>query len=366
VILCRCALAPILLIVGLFACACPGQAFPQDRANQFRNWDTDGDGKVSRAELPAQLRANFARVDTNQDAYISLAEHLAFINRNANSRARNRVPETVVQRRDIAYVADGHERQKLDLYFPKDRTSAPLPVVIWVHGGGWQNGNRYPCPALFLTEAGYAVASLGYRLSDEAIFPAQIHDCKAAIRFLRSHAEEYGIDPQQFGVWGSSAGGHLVALLGTSGNAPELEGTPGATSTSSEVQAVCDYFGPTNLLKMASQSGANSRIDHDAPGSPESKLLGGPLQQQVELAGKANPMAYIDGGDPPFLIVHGDEDPLVPNQQSRMLFDALRAAKVSAELVIVPGGQHGPFREPEQLQRVRTFFDQHLKPAAEK
>lgn len=275
---------------------------------------------------------------------------------------RRSIPESVEPRLDIAYVDNGHERQKLDVYLPKQRADKPLPLVIWVHGGGWRQGNRFPCPALFLAEHGYAVASLGYRLSDAAQFPAQIHDCKAAIRYLRSHAEEFQIDPSRFGVWGSSAGGHLAALLGTSGNAPELEGELGVTNVPSSVSAVCDYFGPTDLLKMASQSGPDSRIDHDAVDSPESKLLGGPLQEQIAAARQANPLTYVDPQDPPFLIVHGDKDPLVPLPQSRLLVDALAMANVDNELVVVPGGGHGPFREPERLNQVTSFFDKVLKP----
>lgn len=267
--------------------------------------------------------------------------------------------------RDVAYVENGHERHKLDLYLPKATQQPRWPLVIWIHGGGWQNGQRAPTPAQFLTEHGYAVASLGYRLSDSAQFPAQIHDCKAAVRYLRQHAKQYHLDPQRFGAWGSSAGGHLVALLGTSGNAPELEGDLGPwTSVSSSVQAVCDYFGPTDLAKMGEQSGPNSRLDHNAPNSPESKLLGGPVQQRLELAQTANPIQYVDPADPPFLIVHGDQDPLVPLQQSRLLLDALTAANVRAELVVVAGGGHGPFREPEQLNRVREFFDKRLGPVS--
>ncbi len=271
------------------------------------------------------------------------------------------IPDSVEAHRDIAYVENGDERQRLDLYFPKIRSDKPLPIVIWVHGGGWRQGNRFPSPALFLTEHGYAVASIGYRLSDSAQFPAQIHDCKSAIRFLRNHAVQYQLDPNRFGVWGSSAGGHLVALLGTSGNAPELEGELGESQGSSAVQAVCDYFGPTDLLLMSAQSSANSRIDHDAPDSPESKLLGGPLQEQTAAARSANPLTYVDPHDPPFLIVHGDQDPLVPLKQSQMLDEALDKATVPAELIVVTGGGHGPFRDPAQLEKVRQFFDGVLR-----
>jgi acetyl esterase/lipase len=129
-----------------------------------------------------------------------------------------RVPQGVKTHRDLAYVVNGHERQKLDLFVP-EKADGPLPLIIWIHGGGWQNGSKDGCPPLRngYTEHGYAVASINYRLSGHAVFPAQIEDCKAAIRWLRAHAEEYSLDPQRFGVWGSSAGGHLAALVGTSG-----------------------------------------------------------------------------------------------------------------------------------------------------
>ncbi len=183
--------------------------------------------------------------------------------------------------------------------------------MIWIHGGGWQNGNKGGGPALALLEQGFAVATINYRLSGDAIFPAQIHDCKAAVRHLRGKAKEYGIDPERFGVWGSSAGGHLVALVGTSGDVKELEGEVGEfTSVSSRVQAVCDWFGPTDFLKMGGR--------HDDAGSPESKLIGGPIQDNKELVAKANPITYVSADDPAFLIQHGDKDPAVPYNQSEL------------------------------------------------
>lgn len=349
--------APIGL---LLMCIVPySWALAQDATAQFRRWDRNADGTLSKSELPERNRANFERVDTDKNGVIDLAEHQAFIRR----AARNAIPESVQAKLDIAYVlTEPHPRQRLDIYLPKQASEQPRPLVIWIHGGGWRAGNRFPCPAVFLTQHGYAVASVGYRLSDAAIFPAQVHDCKLAIAYLREHAQEWNLDPKRFGVWGSSAGGHLTALVGTSGGADEL--TPdGIDASAADVQAACDYFGPTNLLLMDAQSDENSRMVHDADDSPESKLLGGPLQQQTDLAKMANPITYVDKSDPPFLIVHGDKDPLVPHQQSRILHAALTANGVSAELVIVPGGGHGPFRDPEQLERVRSFFDAALKPA---
>ena len=239
------------------------------------------------------------------------------------------LPEGTQAYRDVHYGP--HEtRNVYDLYVPKPAGEAkeakPLPLVIWIHGGGWQNGGKGGGPATALLEQGFAVATINYRLSGDAIFPAQIHDCKAAVRHLRGKAKEYGIDPERFGVWGSSAGGHLVALVGTSGDVKELEGDVGDfTSVSSRVQAVCDWFGPTDLSKMGGR--------HDDAGSPESKLIGGAMQEHLDRVAKANPITYVSADDPAFLIQHGDKDPVVPYNQSELLRDALEKAKVPVTLV---------------------------------
>jgi acetyl esterase/lipase len=265
--------------------------------------------------------------------------------------------------RNLEYLPGGHERQKLDLFLPAG-TSAPAPLIIWIHGGAWQAGSKENCPARRFVAQGYAVASLNYRLSQHAIFPAQIEDCKAAVRWLRAHAKDYSLDPNRFGAWGSSAGGHLVALLGTSGEVKEFE--VGANpNVSSRVQAVADFFGPTDLVQMGAQSGPNSRIDHNAPDSPESKLVGGAIQEHQALAAKANPITYVSKDDPPMLLVHGDADPLVPHQQSEILFAALKKAGVEATLHLVKGGGHGNGFGPDVQELVNAFFDRHLKSPAE-
>lgn len=273
-----------------------------------------------------------------------------------------RLPADTVVHRDLRY-GPHEERNVLDLYVPK--SDAPLPLIIWVHGGGWQNGSKNPGnPAMRLLTRGYAVAAINYRLSQHGVFPAQIEDCKAAIRFLRASAKKYHLDPEAFGVWGSSAGGHLVALLGTSGDVKELEGTIGDhDAVSSRVQAVCDFYGPTDLTRMAEQSKKKGRIDHDAPNSPESKLIGGPIQENKAKAAKANPIEYVSKDDPPFLIVHGDADPLVPLGQSEILLAALKKAGVKSELVVIKDGGHGGkgFATPETQEKVARFFDAHLR-----
>lgn len=263
--------------------------------------------------------------------------------------------------RDLAYIANGGERNTLDLYLPAGATN-PLPVIVWVHGGAWRAGSKEHCPARRLVAQGYAVASVNYRLSQHAVFPAQIEDCKAAIRWLRSHAGEYQLDPKRFAAWGSSAGGHLVALLGTTGDATEFD--KGAhLDHSSRVQAVVDWFGPTDFTQMSRFSPTNAPINHDAPDAPEALLIGGAVQANKDKAARANPITYVTPGDPPFLIMHGNRDNVVPYQQSELLRDALQKAGVPVTFKIIEGAGHG-FGGPEVDRAVNEFLARHLKPAS--
>lgn len=264
--------------------------------------------------------------------------------------------------RDLEYVPGGHERQKLDLYLPPQGESrTALPLIVWVHGGAWLAGSKKDCPAVPFLDGGFAVASINYRLSQHAIFPAQIEDCKAAIRFLRANAKKYNIDPNHIGAWGMSAGGHLVALLGTTGDVNDFDKGPNL-NFSSKVQAVCDYFGPTDFTKM---SAFKSSMDHDAPDAPEARLIGGPVQENKEVCQRANPITYISKDDPPFLICHGDKDMLVPHNQSELLNDALKKAGIDVTFYTVKGGGHG-FRDPEAERLVSEFFNKYLKKAEKK
>ena len=192
-----------------------------------------------------------------------------------------------------------------------------------------------------------------------AVFPAQIEDCKAAIRWLRAHAKEYNLDPKRFGVWGSSAGGHLVALTGTSGDVKQFD--VGANlDQSSRVQAVCDYFGPTDFTVFVTTPGYES---HANGGSPESKLIGGVVMENKDRAARVNPITYVSSDDPPFLIVHGDKDSTVPINQSQLLFDALKKAGVSAHSHTIHGAGHGGpgFSGKNIEDMVASFFDERLK-----
>jgi len=263
--------------------------------------------------------------------------------------------------RNVEYARPGGPKGKpllLDLYLPK--SEHPAPVILWVHGGGWRRGSKAHCPAVAMVPRGYAVASIDYRLSDEATFPAQIHDCKAAVRWLRAHAPEYTLDADRIGAWGASAGGHLVALLGTTGGVKDLEGEGLHVGESSRVQAVCDFFGPTDLVALTR---AFTRGKADPAHTPMAKLIGGPVLANQDTADRANPIRYITADDPPFLIMHGDRDRLVPVSQSRLLHGALKKAGIESTLHVVKGAGHG-FGGPAVGAKVVAFFDRHLKKPA--
>lgn len=207
-------------------------------------------------------------------------------------------------------------------------------------------------------KSGYVVASIEHRTSHEAKFPAQIQDVKAAIRYLKANAEKYNIDPNRVGVWGDSSGGHLAALAGTSGGIEEFEGKDNLNQ-SSRVQAVVDWFGPTDFVQM---NKFPSQIDHDAPDSPESMVIGGPIQENKEKVKNANPITYITPDDPPFLIMHGDKDPLVPYNQSVLLYDALKKSNHDVIMYKIKDAGHGTgFMQPHIIKTVQKFFDRHLK-----
>ena len=269
-----------------------------------------------------------------------------------------KVPDGITVHQDIVYVADGHERQKLDLYIPDEGEN--LPLIIWIHGGAWLGGDKTHYNPREYLKSGYAGASINYRLSQHAIFPAQIEDVKAAVRWLRANAETYRLNPNRFAAWGSSAGGHLVAMLGTTDDVAEFE-VGGNLEVSSRVQAVVDYYGPTDFLQMDAHRLPDGLV-HDAPDSPESKLVGGPIQEHKDRVARANPITYVSEDDSPFLIIHGDQDKLVPYQQSVLLKDALEKAGVPVTFYKVEGGGHGWFRDPKVPELTKAFLEQHLKP----
>jgi acetyl esterase/lipase len=266
------------------------------------------------------------------------------------------LPAGVVVHHDLAYVSGGRPRQVLDLYLPD--LGQAMPLIIWIHGGAFRMGDKGDRIPLEMLEQGYAIASLNYRLSQHALFPAQIEDCKAAVRWLRAHADTYGLDPSRFASWGESAGGHLAAMLGTAGHERSFE-VGEHLEHSSRVQAVLDFFGPTDFLQMDAHRLPEGMV-HDMAESPESELVGGPIQERRAEVARANPVTYVTPEAPPFLIVHGDRDPLVPYHQSTLLVAALEATGVPVTFYTVVGAGHGGFDDPQIDPLIQTFLAMHL------
>jgi acetyl esterase/lipase len=293
------------------------------------------------------------------------------------------VPEGVQTYAGIEYAAVlGYRPLLLDLYLPGPGASPgqAWPVVLFLHGGGWGLGSRTEVgppfddwqPSFFerLAQAGFAVASADYRLTGEAQFPAQLHDAKAAVRWLRRNAGEYQLDGDRIVAWGASAGGHLAALLGLTGDVPGLEGSvgeerlpgpaaaaPARPAVSSKVAAVVDWYGPADLLAMDEQSDGTGPFRHDSPESPESRLIGGRLSDLPGLAQMASPVSHVWPGAPPFLIMHGTADRAVPLAQSQGLADALAAAGRPAETAWIGGSDHMWLGAPDIEEIFATSVD---------
>lgn len=250
---------------------------------------------------------------------------------------------------DQPYTTPATDTQVLDLWVPSD-TAGPSPVVVFVHGGGWVEGDkdqvRSKLPALL--DAGFAVASIDYRLAEQAIFPAAVRDAKAAVRWLRANAEANGLDPDAIAVWGESAGGNMAALVGVTGDQPTVFDDPslGNPDTSSAVQAVVDWFGPVDLLAMQQMgrddAACPNPYDHDAGDAYESRWLGIAMQYDIDVAELADPVTYIPtaGVLPPFSIAHGDADCVVDIGQSRLLIAALDEAGDPPQVTTLTGGTH--------------------------
>ena len=256
---------------------------------------------------------------------------------------------------DLRY-ADASPVQTLDLYLPHNRAAARLPLVVIIHGGAFLMGDkRSEITAIpSLLERGYAIASIGYRLSGEATFPAAVQDCKAGLRWLGEHADDHGLDRRRFAVWGASAGGHLAAMLGVTGDQPTVFDATSDPGVDASVAAVVDWFGPTRFLAMDAHdrerppTGEPAFLppwarEHDDPASPESRYLGAPVQSVPAIAAASDPTAYIATAArlPAFLIAHGDGDHLVPHLQSVLLAEELRAHGGEVDLRILPGLGHG-------------------------
>jgi acetyl esterase/lipase len=264
-----------------------------------------------------------------------------------------RTPAREASHKDLVYATVGGKNLALDLYLP---TGVPRPpLVVWVHGGGWRNGTKAQVPTEFV-ENGFATASLDFRQSTEARFPAMVHDIKAAIRFLRAKASEYGYRTDRMAIAGGSSGAHLAALVGVTNGHKELEGTIGGyLNQSSDVQAIVSYYGASNLTTILAQStpfGLGVR-------QPALDLLLGAQPDKVkELAQLASPVFHVDRNDPPLLLLHGDQDPQMPINQSHELEGAYEKAGLDVYFDVVHGAAHGGalFYSPEHLQRALAFL----------
>ncbi len=261
-------------------------------------------------------------------------------------------------RADLVFAeVDGH-KLALNLHLP-DAPARP-PVIVWVHGGAWRAGSRQDMPLGKLVAEGYAVASVDYRLSTTARFPAQIHDIKAAIRFLRANAKALGINADKIAIAGASAGGHLAALVGVTNGHRELEGAVGTTNQSSEVHAILSFFGMSDLTTILDQStphGLSVRVP------ALQLLLGGQPRDVPALARLASPVFHVDAKDPPLLLVHGDKDPQAPFEQSRALEAAYKKAKLPVQFETIRGGLHGgpQFFDAERIALVKRFLETSLR-----
>ena len=250
--------------------------------------------------------------------------------------------------RDIAYATvRGFRPLMLDVSTPPG--VGPHPVIVFIHGGAWVAGHPAITNPIYrklsffrrFHAAGFAVARISYRLSAEAKFPTQLHDCKSAIRFLRSREAILGLDSNRFGVMGDSAGGHLATLVGLTGKIKRLEGKVGETKGSSAVSCVVNWFGPTDFLTMQKQKRKLKSLGNsDAADSPESLLVGGPVQRRKNEARAASPITYVHKAAPPMLLQYGDKDRLVPFEQGLALFEALKAKHCEVTLQRIAGADH--------------------------
>ena len=260
--------------------------------------------------------------------------------------------------RDIEYARVGDLVLKLDLHLPT-RAAQPT-MIVWVHGGAWRSGSKESMPLGKLVEAGYPVASVEYRLSTQAQFPAQIHDLKAAIRFLRGHGTNWQLPTQKMVIAGDSAGGHLAALVGVSNGHVELEGEIGADrAQSSSVQAIISFYGGSDLTTILQQStpkGLSVRVP------ALNLLLGGQPEAVPVLARLASPVFHVDPTDPPLLLIHGDQDPQMPINQAHELVGVFRKHSLPVQLEVISGAGHGGaiFYDPERIELVKAFLKRYL------
>lgn len=324
----------------------------------------------TREERGARLLKRFPQADKDGDGRLSMDEFRGFQAKRRGGRNEDgggahyrNLPDHLVLETDLSYGADsGQERWRLDLLYHRN-TGDRRPAIVVIHGGGWRNGSKdkagFQEMVRFFAERGYVAASINYRLTDQAIFPAQIEDCKAAVRWLRANATRYGVNPDRIGAIGSSAGGHLSGLLAVTTEADGLEGDGPNREQSSRLQAAVPLCGVFDLTGERVQGG------RPRPGDPRALLLGGSPAERLELARRASPIFHVDANDPPILLVHAIGDRTVSVEQSKAMAKALEAAGVECELRLLESAKHGVgvWKGGEGAQEaIAAFFDRHLQP----
>ena len=287
-------------------------------------------------------------------AIFSIVSLVVFVNLLSLYRSAE-LPNNVAVFENMPYVINGHERQRLDLYLPESQKS--MPLIIYIHGGGWHQGDKKNPPVLPFLKYGYAVAAINYRLSQHKVFPAQLQDCKAAVRWLRTNSDSYNLDRNLFIVWGVSAGGHLAALVGTTGDFRKFNNERDEKFVSSRVQAVVDFYGPIDFVKLVRDK-LKMGINLKKADISMSRLIGASVIENADKASLASPISYVSKDDPPFIIIHGDQDKRVLLSQSTQLFNALKSKGVMANLYIIKGAGHGgiAFDSPKLFKTIRDFL----------
>lgn len=269
------------------------------------------------------------------------------------------IPNTTLIKR-IPYVVNGHKLQNLDIYIPKN-AKGPMPLLIWIHGGAWEGGLKKWIDPAYLLNTGYAIASLDYRSSADAIFPAQVIDCNEAALYLWEHAAEYNFDKTKFIIGGGSAGGHLASLIGLSAN-NNMTAFYNDIKKSRQVKykAIVDFYGPSDLNAV---HGKATSMDYDSENSALTRFLGHPTLERPDIAAKASPVTYMDKNDPPIIILHGDTDDIVPFWESKLFYSKLKLAGVTAELVKLPGSGHGgpAFASAETQKTLNDFLQRAFR-----
>lgn len=283
-----------------------------------------------------------------------------------------KMPPDVVVTENVETGKGGDQILHADVYQPKNPSGTALPAVIFIHGGGWSSGSyKGGSTKPYLVEHGYVAVSIEYRLSKVAPWPAQLEDCKMAVRWLRANAAKYGVDPNRIAAWGGSAGGHLAACLGTMGDQTQFEGDGGYPGVSSQVQAVVDGSGPVDFT-TGSEGLKGSTPTTDSP--MLLTLFGGSFAEKSAIYKQGSPITYVKAGDPPFLVIHGDQDHSVPIAQAEKMVAALKAANVPVQYIVVHNADHGGKAAPgfpppsptadEVNQQALAFLDHYLKNSA--